>query len=218
MGAPIKIKILFQNDDFIAVDKPSGLSVHNTDHEKNLLSLLEEQIKVTKLYPIHRLDKETSGVQLVALHQESAKKLSYEFQKKKVTKTYVGILRGQLKDSEGTWTLKLTDKAEGRKNPQGLSAERLSCETRYKVLKSSKYFTYCQFDLITGRQHQIRKHASLEKQSLVGDQRYGDPKYNKKIKLLYKNHRIFLHSQRIEILGMVFESPVSDEFSALLKD
>ena len=199
------------------VDKPSGLSIHNTDSPQNLLSLLEKQVKGAKLYPVHRLDKETSGIQLLALNQDSAKKLSDEFQERRVKKSYVGILKGQLKKTEGVWNLKLTDKAEGRKNPQGLSAARVLCETKYEVLQASKYFSYCQFDLITGRQHQIRKHASLAKHSLVGDQRYGDKSYNKKIFSLYKTQRLFLHSQKIEVLGWVFESPIPGEFENLLK-
>ena len=194
------------------------MSVHNTEDSQNLLDILEKQMKVAKLYPVHRLDKETSGLQMLAFNEVSAKKLSNEFQTKKVVKTYVGLLRGKLKKSEGVWNLKLTDKSEGRKNPQGLSAGRVPCETEYRVLQSSKYFSFCQFNLITGRQHQIRKHASIEKHSLVGDQRYGEKSYNKKISSLYKHQRMFLHSQKIEILGKAFESPVPEEFADLLKE
>ena len=77
------------------------MSVHNTEDSQNLLDILEKQMKVAKLYPVHRLDKETSGLQLLAFNEVSAKKLSNEFQTKKVVKTYVGILRGKLKKSEG---------------------------------------------------------------------------------------------------------------------
>ena len=141
---------------------------------------------------------------------------SLEFQQGLVQKTYLGILRGQLKPPKGQWSDELTDKGEGRQNPAGLKASRVPCLTRYSVIEATKYFSYCQFDLITGRQHQIRKHATLNNHSLVGDTRYGDKKYNKKISDLYKTERMFLHCLRIEILDFVFESMVPKSFDSLL--
>ena len=217
LGVSINIQILFQNHELVVVDKPHGLSVHNNEDPINLLSILDKQLKVEKLYPIHRLDKETSGIQIFALNQAAARKLSDEFQEKTVKKIYIGILRGQLKESKGQWNKKLTDKAEGRTNPQGMSADRVPCETKFTVIRSSKFFTYCEFDLITGRQHQIRKHTALINHSLVGDSRYGDKSYNKKMANLYKTERMFLHCLKVEILGMTFESRVPDEFEHLFK-
>jgi len=216
--ASIKVSVIFKNQEIVVVDKPHGLSVHNNEDSQNLLSVLESQLNIDKLYPVHRLDKETSGVQLLALSQASAKKYSDEFQNKLVKKSYLGILRGQLKESKGLWTWKLTDKSEGRKNPAGLTAARVACETHFHVLQKSKFFSYCDFNLITGRQHQIRKHAALSNHSLVGDPRYCDKKYNKKIYGLYKTKRLFLHCTKIEILGMVFESQAPNEFGKLLLD
>lgn len=209
------ISVLFQNDKFVAVDKPVGTSVHDNTDSHALLSVMEAQLKVSKLFPVHRLDKETSGVQILALNSESARELANEFQKKSVTKLYQGILRGQLGTKSGVWNQPLTDKAEGRKNPAGISKHRVACETRYTVIKNSKYFTHCEFNLITGRQHQIRKHTALTNHALVGDPRYGDQKYNAKMAALYKTDRLFLHCYRVEILGQVFESPTPEEFKLL---
>lgn len=191
------------------------MSVHNNEDEQNLLNLLIESGFGEKMYPVHRLDKETSGIQLIALNQKMAKELSEEFQEKRVKKTYVGILRGQLKRSVGVWDRTLTDKAEGRKNPGGTTSGRVDCETGYKVVRSSKYFSQCEFDLVTGRQHQIRKHAALANHGLVGDPRYGDRKYNKKIASLYGTERMFLHCTKINILSMNFESSIPKEFQKL---
>lgn len=146
-----------------------------------------------------------------------ARKLSDELQGKSVQKIYVGIVRGQLKELKGQWTKGLTDKAEGRTNPQGQSKDRIPCETRYTVLQSSKYFTFCEFQLITGRQHQIRKHTALINHHLIGDPRYGDKLYNKKMADLYKTNRMFLHCKRIEILGMILEAQIPKEFNELFK-
>ena len=212
------VKILHQDKDLLVVDKPSGLAVHNTEDPINLFQTLEAQLGVQKFFPVHRLDKETSGVQLLALNENFAKVAASEFQKRSVLKFYQGILRGTLPGASGTWKAPLSDKAEGRKNPAGLSKDRIECETVFEILKSSKYFTWCRFQLITGRQHQIRKHAAISGHSLVGDPRYGDTKYNARMAELYKTERMFLHCERIEILGHNLMSEVPAEFSGMVAE
>lgn len=214
------IEILFQNQDFLAVAKDSGVSVHNNEDGQSLLDILEKQLATAqggglKLFPVHRLDKETSGVQVFALSTEAAAKVAHEFQTQRVRKIYIGVLRGQLKPQEGVWDRPLTDKGEGRKNPEGSARERVSCVTQFRVLKSSSYFSLCEFDLMTGRQHQIRKHAALTNHPLVGDPRYGEPKYNEKIKNLYKFSRMVLHCSRLEVLGQVIDCPRPKIFDEL---
>ncbi len=211
----LKIPILLQAAEFIAVDKPVGISVHNNEDSQNLLTLLEYQLSLPKLYPAHRLDKETSGIQVLATNEAGAKTLGEEFQNKLVKKIYVGILRGELKEQSGVWNKALTDKAEGHKNPAGQSADRVPCETRFKVVKASRYFTLCEFQLITGRQHQIRKHAAMANRPLVGDPRYGEKAYNNKMAHMYHSDRMFLHSYRLEVLGHLIESPIPENFGKL---
>lgn len=211
----MKPNLLLQTADFLAVDKPPGMSVHNQEDPQNLLSLLERQFG-KKLYPVHRLDKETSGVQILALDERAARKLAGEFQERAVRKLYTGVVRGELAGA-GVWRQPLSDKAEGRKNPAGLAKDRVACETRYQVLKNSRYFTLCEFDLITGRQHQIRKHAALAGHALIGDGRYGDPKYNGRMAEIYGTDRMFLHCSRVELAGKVIESPVAAMFGDSLK-
>jgi RluA family pseudouridine synthase len=206
-----EIPLLFQNADFVAVDKPAGISVHNAEDPQNLLDVLEKQLG-QKVFPVHRLDKETSGIQILALNEASARKLSLEFEKREVRKMYTGLLRGKLKDDTGVWKHPLTDKAEGRKNPAGQPRERVPCETGFKVLHRSDYFTLCAFDLKTGRQHQIRKHAAIANHALVGDPRYGDSKYNLKMAGIYKTSRLFLHCTEMEIGGEKIIGPVPESF------
>jgi RluA family pseudouridine synthase len=203
----LSIYIIYQNQNWVAVDKPSGLSVHNNEDPQNLLKVLEKQLKVQKLYPVHRLDKETSGVQILALNDQWASTLAQEFEKRTVEKIYTGVVRGQLKEAEGSWKEALTDKAEGRKNPAGISRERVPCETRFRVLKSSKYFTLCEFNLITGRQHQIRKHAAMANHAIVGDPRYGDKTYNARMAEIYKTDRMFLHCSCLKIVDQTLTAP-----------
>ncbi|MCC6137591.1 MAG: RNA pseudouridine synthase, partial [Bdellovibrionaceae bacterium] len=131
-------------------------------------------------------------------------------------KIYNGILRGKLSANEGVWDQPLTDKAEGRTNPQGIPKSRVACETRYKTVTANTYFTHCEFQLITGRQHQIRKHTALVKHALVGDPRYNDPKYNKKIAEIYKHTRMLLHCSSVDILEHSFKCDLPKEFADLL--
>ena len=213
----MKIPILFQDSNWIVVEKPEGVSVHNNEDAKNLILLLTEQTRHKKLYPVHRLDKETSGLQVFALNEIWAKTLAQEFENRTVSKTYCGLLRGQLKTSEGIWSQALTDKAEGRKNPAGVLKDRVACETRFRIIKNSKYFTLCEFHPITGRQHQIRKHVALANHALVGDPRYGDKNYNEKIAGIYKTSRTFLHCTKMTLNGHMLESPVPSQFQNIIE-
>ena len=211
-----KITILFENNDLIAVDKPPGISIHNAEDRENLIGLLTKQIK-RALSPVHRLDKETSGIQVLAKSTVAAQYLAAEFEHREVQKTYVGILRGVIKEEKGIWKKPLTDKAEGRRNPQGLLKDRIPCETGFRRIKTSKYFSLCEFDLMTGRQHQIRKHTAVADHALVGDPRYGEPRYNQKIAEIYKHERMFLHCTKIELLGQTIESRLPQSFESLFQ-
>jgi tRNA pseudouridine65 synthase len=208
------LEILLSRKNLVAIDKPIGLSVHNDGD--NVMEVLQWQLSVPKLYPVHRLDKETSGIQIFALDQLAARELAEAFQSRNVKKTYVGVLRGSIAVASGIWNSPISDKAEGMRSPAGASRERVASETQFKVLAKSAYFSLCEFDLITGRQHQIRKHAAIARHALVGDPRYGDRKYNQKIFEAYDVQRMFLHCSHIEIAGQNIDSSVPPEFSKLL--
>jgi RluA family pseudouridine synthase len=203
--------VIFKNSDILVVDKPPGVSVHNNEDPENLMDLMQKQLSLKKLFPVHRLDKETSGIQIFAINADAASVYSQLFQQNQVQKIYQGILRGQLKNSE-PWNQSLTDKSEGRVNPAGVSKNRVPCLTEFKILQKNNYFTFCEFDLKTGRQHQIRKHSALSNHPIVGDSRYGDSKYNNKIFGIYNVNRMFLHCTQITINNQTFESPLPTEF------
>lgn len=209
------IAVLYQDDSLVVVNKPAGTSIHNDEGASDLLSRLGKQLSREVLWPVHRLDKETSGVQLLALNQDAARHFAEKFQLRETVKIYRGVLRGQLNVTSGLWDAPLTDRAEGRKSPAGHPKDRVPCETRFQVFKQNKFFTDCRFDLVTGRQHQIRKHAALSRHHLVGDPRYGDPAYNTKISSLYGFGRLFLHCAELALEGHLFQAELPPEFSAL---
>lgn len=208
--------------DWLVLNKPTGLSVHNEDED--VRSLLKKQLPPNSfqdIFPVHRLDKETSGLMVIALTSKAAAALAEQFQARATEKTYCAILRGALPTSDTwlEWSTPISDKAEGRKNPQGVTKDRVEAKSLYRVLKSNQYFSLVEVRILTGRQHQIRKHAVLARHPIVGDSRYGDPKDNERIAKLYGTDRMFLHAFRLSLTiegqARTFEAPLPPDFSSL---
>lgn len=222
MSPTQKLPIVTQSKNWLIIDKPPGISVHN--EAGDVRSILKKQLQpgsFNDIFPVHRLDKETSGLLLIATTRECAATLAEQFQEHKTEKMYYAVLRGpmEVSDQWQEWSSPISDKAEGRKNPQGLNKDRVEARTRYRVLKSNKFFSLIEVHLLTGRQHQIRKHAAMAKHAIVGDSRYGDPKYNNKMSQIYGTDRMFLHAFRLVITIdeklQNFESSIPDEFNKL---
>ena len=197
------IQILEENNDFIVILKPFGLSVHNQSP-----SVMEQLQGLKK--PIHfvnRLDQETSGLMVIAQQPELHQKLVTALEDGQ--KFYRALLRSpwKAKPVSAVWNWAISDKAEGFKNPQGIAATRVPAETRAQVLRSNKYFTEVWVELLTGRQHQIRKHSALAGHPIVGDRRYNEEKYNKNIEKFYGESRMQLHAEKLlfEFDGKPFE-------------
>ena len=211
------IEIIEETADWIAVSKPAGLSVHNAEDGYNLLSILEEQLGCT-LHAAHRLDQPTSGVMLLGKNPKSTTMLQESLTT--ATKEYTAILRGVLKQKEGSWSKPLTNKGEGFRNPQGRKADRIPAQTFYKTVQSNQYFTMVNLRLGTGRQHQIRKHAVLEKHQVIGDSRYGDRRYNTMMSKRYGFTDLCLCASKLEVtldsVPYCFEAPLPMAWSKLL--
>lgn len=188
------IQILEENDFFLVLVKPSGYSVHND--KPSLVEFLSENKK--PLHFVSRLDQETSGLMVVAQRPEYHAELATSLENGR--KLYRALLRGAWKNpkSEIQMDVPLTDKAEGRDNPQGLTADRKPCQTIFTLQKTSSYFSEVTAEILTGRQHQIRKHSALLKQPIVGDPRYGNPKDNERLTKIYGQSRLQLHAEKLE--------------------
>jgi 23S rRNA-/tRNA-specific pseudouridylate synthase len=197
------IQTLFQHDDFTIVNKPAGLSCHNdTD------SLIHQLGKGWHL--VNRIDRETSGLVVVTQKADLQKKV------------YSAVLRGNMPQSTGLWnewTYPISDLGEGRETPQGKLEDQKESKTLYTVVQSNPYFSAVHCQLITGRQHQIRKHSRLAGRPILGDPRYGNAKDNERISKMYDFHRMALHSWKIELVwkgeSINCESPVPESFAQL---
>lgn len=209
------MKILFENSEFILINKPAGISCHN--EKPNIEDFFNE-----KVYFVNRLDKETSGIMMITKNPSLQNDLSMAL--KLGEKSYVCVLRGQIATSDTEWTLwntPISDKAEGRINPQGKKQDQVEAITYYKIQKTNNYFTMAECMIKTGRQHQIRKHAALFKKPIVGDSRYGNEKDNLRIKQLYQFERLALHSWKLKFNwkneNFYFETAVPEDFEYLFK-
>ena len=175
-----KIKIIEQGQGWICAEKPGGISVHN-DPGRDMISELKKSLgpgSTKILQPVHRLDKETSGLLLVATDRDSLTDLSDLFAEGKVTKRYKALVHGHFDhpdQARGTWDTPLTKSAGGRADPRG-QGKRIESLTRYRVLDQSLHYTLLDIELLTGRKHQIRRHAKLAGHPVVGDPRYGSPR------------------------------------------
>ena len=204
-----QIPVIAVGKGWLVVDKPAGLTVHNApgyDLCARVKELLEKKPEAAGLIevdpkfginPVHRLDKETSGLVLLAADPESFMALSRQFESRQIRKVYMAVLHGLVEkpaDGEwGVWEKPLSKAPGGRENPQG-GGEKQPCTTRYKVLEYSEHYTMVEIELLSGRKHQIRRHAKLAGHPVVGDDRYGSMRA---IKYLRENagfYRLALHS------------------------
>ena len=194
------IRTVFENKFFLVISKPSGVSAHNETPS------VSEWLKENNLsqHLVNRLDRETSGLMIIAKKPELHTELSQSMEAGQ--KIYRALLYGKWKgprieNSTITWTFALTDRAEGRDHIQGDKSDQKPCITEAKLIRTNDYFSEVELLLLSGRQHQIRRHAAISGQALVGDDRYGNAKFNLKIHNLYPNisHRLQLHAEHLRI-------------------
>ncbi|MCU0600103.1 MAG: RNA pseudouridine synthase [Desulfobacterales bacterium] len=222
---PIQIPVLAAGKGWLAADKPNGMTVHN-ESGRDICSLaaalvqgdpaLKSKIAVDPdfgIHPVHRLDKETSGVILLAANREMFRFFSRQFESRQVKKQYVAILHGRLEAPEGntpwgSWQWPLAKTAGGRQNPQGPSP-RQHCETRFRILDHSMHYTMVEIEILTGRIHQIRRHAKLAGHPVVGDGRYGSPRALKYLQLHHAFDRLALHALSLTLYLPDGQTPVA---------
>jgi len=183
--------IIDNNDDFIVLNKSSGIAVQGgTKSKKNLVDIFakSEIFQNTKPFSVHRLDKDTSGVFIIAKHRESAQLLTSLFRLRKVHKTYLAICHGELNKESGEWTDDLTR----YENNQPIIEK---AKTIYKVLDKNSICSLVEMKPITGRKHQLRKQLYSIGNPIYGDQKY---KFNNTNKAINKN--LMLHSYQIKFI------------------
>jgi 23S rRNA pseudouridine955/2504/2580 synthase len=198
-------QIIDNNNRFIVLNKSSGISVQGgTKSKKNLVDIFAKSkiFQDTKPYSVHRLDKDTSGVFIMAKTRESAQLLTSLFRLRKVHKTYLAICHGELDKDSGEWNDDLI-RYDGKKKVIEKS------KTLFKVLDKNSEASLVELKPITGRKHQLRKQLYAIGQPIFGDTKY---KLSNSSKGLNKN--LMLHSYQIRF--MINE--IKHTYTALLPD
>ena len=208
------ISLLFEDEDFVAADKPEGLaSIPERDKDKDsLLASLSVQLQ-RRLYVVHRIDKEVSGVILFAKNESAHRWLNGQFSKGAVRKTYVALAHGVIDKEDGTIEKALRQFGSGR---VGVDARRGKLSsTAFRVRRRFASYTLVDAIPLSGRRHQIRVHFYSIGHPLVGDLRYGDRSLQQGFP------RLMLHAKRLEFwlpagTEVAIEAPISGSFSAVM--
>ena len=183
--------IIEDNENFIVVNKEAGIAVQGgTKSKKNLIDIFKKSkiFENSKPYSVHRLDKDTSGVFIIAKNRDTAKLFTSLFRLRKIHKTYLAICYGEIQNDQGVFDQDLV-RYEGSKKIVEKS------KTFFKVIDKNSNCTLLEMNPITGRKHQLRKQLSL-----VGHPIYGDDKYTFEKNLKTKNKELMLHSYKIKFI------------------
>ena len=186
------IPILWQDDTAVAVNKPAGYLVHNSKwagpKETSLRQLVARQLGM-QTFPIHRLDRPTSGVLLYALSSQHARLWHDQLRQPDTHKTYLALVRGHI---HAPLTIDLPLKEGGKPRPAITHVQPLAYHPQEHV-------TLITARIETGRQHQIRRHLSRIAHQLIGDTTYGKGRINRHFRATYQLHRLFLHAWQMDI-------------------
>lgn len=196
-----QLEVIYRDDDLIAINKPTGLVVHRSDRvgwqPDYVLQRIRRQLGLD-VYPVHRLDRPTSGVLLFARSHEAAGILAHSFARKQIQKTYLAVVRGYTEKS-GMIDNPLTKdaKADPENTPKVASTtnyRHLACtELPYPVGRyETARYSLLQIEPETGRMHQIRRHMRHISHPIIGDHRYGDNKHNRFIQETFRCKRLLL--------------------------
>jgi len=205
-----KPETIFENEDFIVINKPSGL-LSIPDRKQSEISLKDLLINnYEEIFTVHRLDKETSGVIVFAKNEQTHKQLSVLFEGRGVEKYYVGLVHGKMQDEEGTIDAPIMEHPV-KKGRMITHAKGKPSETDYEVIENFRLYSFVRFQIHTGRTHQIRVHMQHIGHSIVCDELYGsdEPVYISSLKRKYhlsKNEeeerpilsRLALHSSQLK--------------------
>ena len=200
---PPPLEIVYQSETVVAVNKPSGMLVHRGWAQDDVVAvdLLHAQLG-RRVWPIHRLDRGTSGVLVFALDVDTARSLNAAFEQGRVAKRYLALVRGhppaeQLID----YSLRRVDhKSKDRQEAQ----TRVVVRERVTVADTPRGGHYALVEACpqTGRTHQIRRHLKHAAHPIIGDVRYGKGEHNRLFRTRFGLHRLALHALELRVTGL----------------
>ncbi len=202
-------EVLYQDDHFVAVDKRSGLVVHPTSMAPDAIALLPIVRKRMGgwVYPLHRIDRGTSGLVLFALSQEAARRMGALIESRSVDKQYLALLRGYLDDCRVHRAI--DDGEHGGSLVESVTD--FYCEARVELPWAVGRYSTARYSLVrarltTGRRHQIRRHAAHLSHPVIGDTTHGDGDHNRFFRETFRLSRLLLMAT-----SMAFEHPFTQK-------
>lgn len=224
-NSEIKLNIVYEDEHFAVINKPQGMVVHPassyTKNDTLVNALLADLDKLSSINGVirpgivHRLDKDTSGLIVVAKTDEAHKSLASQIEKKTARRIYFGLCDGNFKEDNGTIDAPIARNKRDRKK-MGIDPDGRRAVTHYSVRERFGKYTLVRFELETGRTHQIRVHSSHIHHPIVGDEVYGGST------TLYKNGQL-LHARQLVLTHpisgekMTFEAELPDYFENVLE-
>ncbi|MFD1293941.1 pseudouridine synthase [Lutibacter holmesii] len=205
------VEIIFEDETIVVVNKPNNVLIHNSYYARNIkdatiLDVLQNQLGFP-LYPVHRLDRKTSGVLLLAKQKENVAIFQELFNSNKIEKTYVGIVRGFVEES------KLINSPVKNPDTQVYKNAETLCKPMQKVVLNIPVHPYetSRYSLVelkpaTGRMHQLRIHMNKISHPLVGDYKYGDRFHNRMFENEFDCNNLFLHA-----ISLKFQHPITQQ-------
>ncbi|WP_435895077.1 RluA family pseudouridine synthase [Oceaniferula spumae] len=218
---PGSLPILYEDHDILVVDKPSGLLTVSTDREsdRTAFAYLMDYVRKgqaksrSRVFIVHRLDRETSGLLVFAKSEESKRWLQQEWAE--FNKTYFAVVRGHLAEKSGVFSSYLAENGVHKMVSVKSSDLGKLAKTAYKVIKESKAYSLLEIELMSGKKHQIRVHLSDQGHAVVGDKKYGQDEKGTKRLMLHAGSLTIKHPYTEE--WMTFSSNAPHYFDALMK-
>lgn len=215
-------EILYQDNDLIAINKPSGWLVHRSWLDKQqtivVMQTLRDQIG-QHVFPIHRLDRPTSGVLLFALSSDVARLMSEQFNSKQIEKTYHAIVRGYV-DGEAVIDYplieeldKIADKFADRNKPAQDAVTFYRAISKIEIPFSVGKFKTARYSFVelkpkTGRKHQLRRHMKHIFHPILGDSKHGDLHQNRAFTDYFGIKRLMLHASGLALIHPITQQPL----------
>lgn len=217
----IPLEILYEDEDVIVLNKPAGLVVHPTKGTyqgtlaNGLAKYFQEKGDPSPIQPIHRLDKNTSGVLVFGKNPVASRVLGESLKEHKLQREYVAIAQGHLPQDSGTIDSPIARDPD-ENNLRHIDPEGQCAVTHYEVIQRLKTATYLKLNLETGRTHQIRIHLASIGHPLLGDLRYGGPDLGTGRHLLHAKTLAFHHPRSGD--WMEFDAPLPEAMAEFLTE
>ncbi|GGK50520.1 tRNA pseudouridine(65) synthase TruC [Lutibacter litoralis] len=226
---PMKIEILFEDNYCVIVNKPNNVLIHNSYYARNikdatLLNLLKEQLNL-ELFPVHRLDRKTSGVLVLTKQKEYVAVFQELFNSNAIKKSYLGIVRGFVEEE-----LNITSPVKNPDTKVYKDASTICIPLQKIELNIAVHpYEFSRYSLVkllpeTGRMHQLRIHMNKISRPIIGDYKYGDRFHNRMFENEFNCNNLFLHADSIQFSHPILNNKINvkatlpTDWSTIFKD